>query len=54
MKNACIFISTSIFFYLNETWEGGFLCTVDDIVAIYITSAIFPCMVSLGNTDRRT
>jgi hypothetical protein len=31
-----------------------FLCTVDNIVAIYTTSVIFPFMAGLGHTDRRT
>jgi len=30
---------------VNETWNGSFLYTVDNVHAIYITSQIFPCMV---------
>jgi hypothetical protein len=49
-KNVYIFISPNfcIFFYLSGTWNGSFLCTVDGVHLIYITSVIFPCMVGLA------
>ena len=33
--------------YVNETWYGSLLYTVDNMHAIYITSVVFPCMVGL-------
>lgn len=40
---------TSVFFlYVSETWNGSFLCTIDGVHSIYITSVIFPRMVGLA------
>lgn len=50
MKIACIFISNNsryFLFHVNETWDRNFLYTVDSTRAIYITTAIRPCMVAL-------
>jgi hypothetical protein len=36
-----------ILFYVNETWNGSFLHTVDRIHAIHINSVIVLCLVGL-------